>query len=117
MDGFVAVGRTGELRDGAMIRAVVAGREVLVARAGGKYLCADNRRPHLGGDLSRGTLEGTVVTCPDHLSQFDLADGRVVRWTSLSGMVARMDRRAHPPKPLAVYEVRVEGGLVLAWLP
>ena len=28
-----------------------------------------------------GKLDGTIVTCPRHYSQFDLADGRVVRWT------------------------------------
>jgi 3-phenylpropionate/trans-cinnamate dioxygenase ferredoxin subunit len=114
MDGFVAVARTGELGDGTMKKVGVMGRELLVARAGDRFYCADNRCPHLGGDLSRGTLRGTIITCPDHLSQFDLADGRVVRWTNLSGIVARMDLLAHPPEPLAVYEVRVEGDRVLA---
>ncbi len=93
------------------------GRELLLARVGEKYYCADNRCPHLNGDLSRGTLTGTVVTCPDHYSQFDLATGAVLRWTNLTGIVARLDRRAHPPKPLAVYEVKVEGDRVLVRLP
>ena len=93
------------------------GRELLLARVGAKYYCADNRCPHLNGDLSRGTLTGTVVTCPDHNSQFDLATGAVLRWTNLTGIVARLDQRAHPRKPLAVYEVKVEGDRILARLP
>ncbi len=44
----------------------------LLARVGDKYYAADNRCPHMGGKLSPGKLEGTVVTCPRHGSQFDL---------------------------------------------
>jgi 3-phenylpropionate/trans-cinnamate dioxygenase ferredoxin component len=117
MGDFCEIARAGDLADGEMKKAFAGGRELLLARAGGRYYSADNRCPHLNGDLSRGTLAGTVVTCPDHLSQFDLTDGSVVRWTNLTGIVARLDRRAHPPKPLAVYEVTVEGDRVLVRLP
>jgi 3-phenylpropionate/trans-cinnamate dioxygenase ferredoxin subunit len=117
MSRFVEVARKGELKDGAMKKTLIEGRELLVALVRGRYYCADNRCPHLGGDLSRGTLDGTIVMCPDHYSQFDLADGTVVCWTNLRGVVARMDRRAHPPKPLTVYEVKVEGDRVLVRLP
>lgn len=33
----------------------------------------------MNGPLSRGELEGTVVTCPMHQAQFDLATGALVR--------------------------------------
>lgn len=97
-------------------KGLAGGRELLLARAGDRYYCAEGRCPHLNGDLSRGTLTGTVVTCPDHYSQFDLASGAILRWTNLTGVVARMDLRAHPPKPLVVYEVKVEGGRVFVRL-
>jgi nitrite reductase/ring-hydroxylating ferredoxin subunit len=117
MGRFVEVAEAGELKDGEMKKFCVEGLELLVALIRGKYYCADSRCPHLNGDLSRGTLAGTIVTCPDHYSQFDLAGGAVVRWTNLTGIVARKDLRAHPPKPLAVYEVKIEDGRVLVRLP
>lgn len=114
---FTEVARTNDLEDGTMKKVNVCGCELLLARVGAKYYCADNHCPHLNGDLSRGTLTGTVVTCPDHSSQFDLTTGAVLRWTDLTGIVARLDRRAHPPKPLVVYPVKVEGDRVLVRLP
>jgi nitrite reductase/ring-hydroxylating ferredoxin subunit len=117
MAGFSEIARTGDMNDGAMKKICTGGYELLLARAGNKYYCADSRCPHLNGDLSRGTLAGTVVTCPDHFSQFDLASGMVHRWTNLNGTVARLDRQAHPPRSLAVYEVKVEGDRVLVRLP
>jgi 3-phenylpropionate/trans-cinnamate dioxygenase ferredoxin component len=117
MGDFIEIARTGDLAVGAMKKVRTGGRELLLARTASDFYCADNRCPHLNGDLSRGTLSGKVVTCPDHFSQFDLASGAVLRWTNLTGVVARLDRRAHPPKPLTVYEVKVEGDRVLVRLP
>ena len=117
MGEFVEVARTGDLAAGAMKMVLAGGRELLLARTADDFYCADNRCPHLNGDLSRGTLAGTVITCPDHFSQFDLASGAVLRWTNLTGIVARMDRRAHPTRPLTVYGVKVEGDRVLVRLP
>ncbi|MGA9138698.1 MAG: Rieske 2Fe-2S domain-containing protein [Methanocella sp.] len=116
MDRFVEVAKAGELKGGEMKKVRIEGREYLLVRTLDSFYCADARCPHLDGDLSKGTLTGTIVTCPDHFSQFDLASGAIVRWTNLSGTVARMDLRTHPPKPLAVYEVKVEGDRVLALL-
>lgn len=100
-----------------MKKVYARGRELLLARTASSFYCAENRCPHLNGDLSRGMLTGAVVTCPDHFSQFDMASGAVLRWTNLTGIVALMDRQAHPPRPLTVYEVKIEGDRVLVRLP
>ena len=76
----VVIGNAGDLADGDMKAVSVEGRDVLLARAGERYFAAADRCPHLGGRLSEGRLEGTVVTCPRHGSQFDLSSGEVVRW-------------------------------------
>ena len=117
MGDFFEIARAGDLDVGRMKKVCAGGRELLLARTADGFYCADNRCPHLGGDLSHGTLEGKVVTCPDHNSQFDLATGAIIRWTNLTGIVARFDMRAHPQKPLAVYAVKVEGDRVLVRLP
>ena len=88
MSELVKVAQVDELKDGAMKEVLAQGREILLARVGDNYYAADNRCPHMGGKLSRGKLEGTIVTCPRHGSQFDLSDGRVVRWLKGSGLVS-----------------------------
>lgn len=42
------------------------------------HACAD-RCPHAGATLSEGELEGGVVTCPRHGSQFDVSTGQRLR--------------------------------------
>ena len=113
MGEFVEVSKIDELKDGTMKAVIAAEREILVARVGDKYYAADNRCPHMGGKLSQGKLEGTVVTCPLHGSQFDLSDGRVVRWLKGSGLVSMVGKALKSPRPLAIYNVKVEGDTIL----
>ena len=110
---FVEVGRSGELAEGAMIEVVAEGRKILLARVGGRYYAADNRCPHMGGRLSDGKLEGLVVTCPRHGSQFDLRDGRVVRWLKASGLISTLSKALKSPRPLVTYSAKVEDDRIL----
>jgi 3-phenylpropionate/trans-cinnamate dioxygenase ferredoxin subunit len=91
----------------------VVGREILLARVGDNYYAAQNRCPHMGGKLVEGKLEGTVVTCPLHGSQFDLTNGQVVRWTNFTGFAAKMGKLLKSPKPLTTYKVKIEDDRVL----
>ena len=109
---MVEVGKTGELEDGTMKAVLAQGREILLARVSDKYYAADNRCPHLGGKLSQGKLEGTVVTCSLHGSQFDLRDGQVVRWLKGSGLISMVGRALKSPRPLDIYNVKVEDNRV-----
>jgi 3-phenylpropionate/trans-cinnamate dioxygenase ferredoxin subunit len=113
MSELVEVSKEGELKDGAMKAVDAAGREILLARVGGKYYAADNRCPHMGGKLDQGKLEGTVVTCPRHGSQFDLSDGHVVRWLKTSGVISKVGKALKPSRPLTIYEVKAEGDRIL----
>ncbi|MDY6906905.1 MAG: non-heme iron oxygenase ferredoxin subunit [Chloroflexota bacterium] len=113
MSEWIAIARVGELDEGAMKGIAVDGRRVLLALVGGEYLAAADRCPHMGAALSEGQLQGTVVTCPRHGSQFDLKDGRVVRWLKAPGVIAAVGRALMPPRPLDTYRVKVEGQDVL----
>ena len=107
------VGKTSELEDGAMREVLAQGREILLARVGDKYYAADNRCPHMGGRLSQGKLEGTVVTCPLHGSQFDLRNGQVARWLKGTGLMAMVGKALKSPRPLALYSAKVEDDKIL----
>ncbi|RLC59841.1 MAG: Rieske (2Fe-2S) protein [Chloroflexi bacterium] len=113
MSEFIKVSQVGELKDGAMKEILVRGREILLARVEGKYYATDNRCPHMGGKLSQGELEGTIVTCPRHSSQFDLSNGQVVRWLKGSGLLSMMSKIVKPPRPINTYQTKVEGDEIL----
>jgi 3-phenylpropionate/trans-cinnamate dioxygenase ferredoxin subunit len=114
---FVEATRVGELKPGEMKKYVVKGREVLLALVDGQYYAVDNRCRHMGGNLSKGKLEGTIVTCPRHGSQYDLKDGHVVRWTTWPGALLALDQLRSQRRPLPVFAVKVEGDRVMLKLP
>lgn len=101
-----------DVPEGGMVQVEVDGHALLVAKVLGAFYVADAYCPHLHGHLWKGTLEGTVVTCPRHHSQFDLADGSVVRWTDWTGAVKSVAQAMRHPRPLRVYESGTEGGWV-----
>ena len=113
MSDWLEAGKTAELADGSMKEVDVQGRLILLARVGDRYFAAAGRCPHMGGRLSNGRLEGSVITCPRHGSQFDLSDGRVMRWLGASRAVSLVGRVLKSPTPLATYPVRLEGDSIL----
>ncbi|MBW8836115.1 MAG: Rieske (2Fe-2S) protein, partial [Burkholderia sp.] len=58
-------------------RLVLRGRHrpVLVLHDRGRVVALDNRCPHMGFPLERGTVEDGVLTCPWHHARFDVASG------------------------------------------
>lgn len=84
----------GELADGAVAGVEVDGRQVLLHRDGDEVHALDDLCSHAGALLSRGEIDGCTVTCPLHMSVFDLRDGRIVRGP------------AHHPQPVLPTRVR-----------
>ena len=113
MGEFREVFKIDELKDGTMKTLTVAGHEILLARVGDKYYAAGTRCTHMGGNLAQGKLEGTVVTCPRHGSQFDLESGVVVRWLRGAGLLSRIGKALKSPRPLAIYRVKIENDRVM----
>jgi len=114
---YLEVSRVADVPEGSLRRAHAGGREILLAHTGGQFYAAELFCPHLGADLSAGTLRGTVLTCPLHGSQFDLRDGRVVRWTDLTGTILVAARKSRPPRPLQCYPVWMDGERILVAFP
>ncbi len=110
---FVPVAKIGDLKDGTMKVYKVGEKEIFVARVGDKCYAADNICPHLGGKLGQGTLKGTIVTYPRHASQFDVTDGRVIRWTDWTGIKASVSKVFRAPRPITVYPIKIEGDNIL----
>ena len=90
------LGDSSEFPEGQMKGTTVGGKSLLVARVEGKLYAMDGRCSHMSMDLSKGRIEGPLVTCKLHGAQFDIRTGEVVR-----NMAA---------KPMKSYQVVEEGG-------
>jgi nitrite reductase/ring-hydroxylating ferredoxin subunit len=72
---FVRAGSLEELK--AKGRIVVHGRHrpILLVHEDGHVFALDNRCPHMGFPLDRGSIEDGILTCHWHHARFDLASG------------------------------------------
>jgi 3-phenylpropionate/trans-cinnamate dioxygenase ferredoxin subunit len=104
--GFVKVGETSEIPAGKMKMIKVEDKEFLIANVNGNYYAIANRCTHAGGDLSKGSLEGNIVTCPKHGSKFDVTTGKVVSGPKILFLHPKISDEPS-------YEVKVEGKEVL----
>ena len=75
---FVKLSDSSEVPVGKMKMFKIGEKEYLVANINGAYFAIKNRCTHASGDLSQGSLEGNVVTCPKHKAKFDVTNGKVI---------------------------------------
>ena len=99
---WVDVGGLADLRDNRLV-ADLNGTSVLVVRAGRALAAVENECPHLGQQLSDGTVSGRVIQCAAHGYRWDLATGQ-----SVQGPL-RMQRR----RPLRAVPVRLAGDRIM----
>ncbi|MDD1647352.1 MAG: Rieske 2Fe-2S domain-containing protein [Methanomicrobiales archaeon] len=100
------LGISSEIPPGSMRGFTAGGKKILVANIGGTFHAMDAVCSHMQGDLTKGKLEGAVVTCPRHGSRYDVTTGKVVQNVSTlvkfaTGKVAT---------DLKTYPVRVQDG-------
>ena len=75
----VTVARTADIEPGELAAFDVDGVRIAVANADGRFFAIDDACTHEQCSLTEeGTLEGTVVTCTCHGSQFDVTNGQVL---------------------------------------
>ena len=99
MEGFVKVAATAELPSGQLMLVEVEDERIVLANVDGQYYALTDVCTHAECPLSDGELDGEVLECPCHGSQFDVRTGAVVG----------------PPadEPLTRYTVRIEGDDIL----
>lgn len=102
---FVKVAETSDLQPGQMKMIVVAGKEVLLANVEGRFFAVSNKCSHMGGDLSKGKLEGSNVVCPRHGSRFDLVTGKAISGPKVAFFKLKTG-------DIPSYEVKIEGSSV-----
>lgn len=107
---FYRIASLSEVPANSMKPFTVSGKEILVANLNGNLYAMDNRCSHRKGDLSKGTLTGTTVTCPVHGSKFDLTSGKAISGPKLGPIKLRTS-------DLNSYKVKVEEGSIMVELP
>jgi nitrite reductase/ring-hydroxylating ferredoxin subunit len=70
--GFIRAGTLDELRDSRCVVVGTPGGAVLMVAEGGDVVAVDNRCPHMGFPLHRGSIEDGILTCHWHHARFDL---------------------------------------------
>ena len=100
---FVEIAKTDEITAGQMKGVKKDDKNILIVNIKGKYYAIKGKCTHAGGDLSKGKLEGNIVTCPRHGSKFDVTTGKAV------GSPAKQDEPA--------YQVKIQGKGILVDIP
>src|SRR5580698_4226102 len=69
------IGTTEELQAKGCLAGKVGSQPICVFWADGKAYAVDDRCPHMGFPLHRGTVENGLLTCHWHHARFDLESG------------------------------------------
>ena len=76
---FEKAAKLSEIPPGSIKEVQVGGQVIALANVGGTLYAINNTCLHRGGPLGEGQLEGSVVTCPWHGWQFNVATGKAVQ--------------------------------------
>lgn len=98
MSEFVKLTDAADVAEGELTAFDVGEVRIAVANVGGTFHAFGDTCTHLQCSLAEGELEGIVVTCACHGSQFDVTNGTVLRGPA--------------QKPVRSYAARVEGDAV-----
>ena len=74
-DTSVRVASLAEVQDKGCFPVQVAGHTLVLFAQGEQIYALDNRCPHMGFPLERGTVRDGILTCHWHHARFDLASG------------------------------------------
>jgi nitrite reductase/ring-hydroxylating ferredoxin subunit len=95
--GFVTVRDGAVPEQGGLAGFAVGEERIAVANIEGTLYALGDLCPHRQCSLAEGNLEGTVVTCPCHGSQFDVKTGERLRGPAVRGVrtfAVRLERGA-----------------------
>ena len=76
---FVRAARKQDVPAGKIYEFQVGGQAVAIANVAGNFFAINSICAHEGGPLGEGELDGTTVTCPWHLWQYDVTTGKVAQ--------------------------------------
>ena len=103
---FVKAAMTSDIPHGGMKGFDINGKNILISNFDGKFYAINGTCTHMGGDLTKGKLDGSIVTCPRHGSRFDVKTGK-----NLSGPKILFLKLSTADE--VAFEVKVEGNQIM----
>jgi 3-phenylpropionate/trans-cinnamate dioxygenase ferredoxin subunit len=103
---FVQVTTIEQIPPNSMKAYTVNGRDILITSYEDNYYAMDLKCTHMGGNLSKGKLQGKIITCPRHGSEFDITTGKCISGPRLGIFKPKI-------KDENVYAVKIEGNNIL----
>ncbi len=94
LSGWIRACKSSQLKKGEMFDFDYKEKKILLSNLNGKIYATDRVCTHADADLSTGILSEEGVTCPLHLSTFDLKTGKPMN------LPAEI--------PLKIYNVKIE---------
>ncbi len=75
---FVQAIQIAEIAPGGMKAIELDGHEIVICNCAGTFYALDRRCGHMNAPLEMGTLDGIILTCAMHGSQFDVTTGEAL---------------------------------------
>ena len=72
---FIECAEVADIPDEGVIAVNVSGQSIALAKSDGEIFAVDNRCPHMGYPLNRGSVHDGILICHWHHAMFDLASG------------------------------------------
>ena len=72
---FIKCAEVADIPEEGVIALNVGGHSIALAKSNGKIFAVDNRCPHMGYPLNRGSVQDGILICHWHHAMFDLASG------------------------------------------
>ncbi|MCZ8155796.1 MAG: Rieske 2Fe-2S domain-containing protein [Leptospira sp.] len=87
--------KTNELKEGGLCVVKTKYAPIVICKIGGEVFAFEDACSHDGEEISCGTLDADIITCPRHFAKFNVKTGAVV---------------ARPAtEPLTTYKTRISG--------
>ena len=100
---FIEIAKTEEIPVGQMKGIKKDDKNILIANMAGKFYAIGGKCTHAGGDLAKGKMDGSIVTCPRHGSKFDVTTGKA------AGGPAKQNEPS--------YAVKLQGNSIMVDIP
>ena len=72
---FIQCASVADIPEGSIIAVNIEGHSIALANSEGQIRAVDNRCPHMGYPLNRGTIHNGILICHWHHARFDLESG------------------------------------------
>jgi 3-phenylpropionate/trans-cinnamate dioxygenase ferredoxin subunit len=103
---FIKLATKDQIPSGTMLATSAGDKELLLVNYEGTFYALDLKCTHMGGNLSKGILEGKIITCPRHGAKFDITTGKCISGPKLGFMKPSI-------KDENIYTVKTEGDNIL----